>query len=93
MLTPLVSLEQGNSKKSEKSMKIVNIEGEKLLNSLSNFNEISGKMWLIIILKVTKSHSFTLFLENTFLEKHRGRVKLTPAFLGLKYIFLKSKFI
>ena len=30
MLTPLVSLQQGNVKKPEKSMIIVNIEGEKL---------------------------------------------------------------
>ena len=30
MLTSLLSLQQGNVKKSEKSMKIVNIEGENL---------------------------------------------------------------
>ena len=43
MLTSLVSLEQGNVKKSEKSMKIVSIDGENLLNDSGNFNEIFRK--------------------------------------------------
>ena len=43
MLTSLVSLQQGNVKKIEKSVKIVNIEKENLLNDLRNFSEIFGK--------------------------------------------------
>ena len=35
--------------------------------------KFSRKMWLIIILKVTQNQGFTLSLENTFLEKLRGR--------------------
>ena len=47
------------------------------LNDFRNFNEISGKMWLIIILKITKNQGFTLSLKDTSLEKLQG-VKLTP---------------
>ena len=32
----------------------------------------SGKMCLKIILKVTKNHGFTLFLEDAFFEKPEG---------------------
>ena len=41
MLTPLVSLQQGNVKQSEKMMKIVNVKRNfsYLLNELRNFNE------------------------------------------------------
>ena len=34
MLTPLVSLQQGNIKKSKESIKIVNIEGEIFISSV-----------------------------------------------------------
>ena len=37
-----------------------------------------------IMLKDTKNQGFILFLEDTFLEKPQGRVKLT----GLRYIIL-----
>ena len=43
-----------------------------------------------IILKVTKSQGFTLFLEDTIFEKPQGEwgFKLTPpAILGLKIIY------
>ena len=44
--------------------------------------KFSGKMWLIIILKVTKSQSFTLSGADTVLEKQQGRgSNLTPAWL------------
>ena len=46
MMTSLASAQQGNVKKSEELMEIVNIEGKKssyLLNSLSNYNEIFKK--------------------------------------------------
>ena len=65
MLTSLVSLEQENAKNSEKSMKIINIEGE----NLERLDKVSENMWLIIILKFTKKQVFTLSLENTLLDK------------------------
>ena len=34
--------------------------------------KFSGKMWLMIILKVPKNHGFTLSLEYTFLKKPQG---------------------
>ena len=37
--------------------------------------KFSGKMWLMVILKVTeKKQGFTLFLQNTFFEKPQGVV-------------------
>ena len=57
MLMSLVSLWQGNAKKSEKLMKIVNIDGENLYIFWTAWGismKFSGKMWLAIILKVTK---------------------------------------
>ena len=53
--------------------------------------KFSGKMFLMIILKVTKNQGFTLPLEDTFFEKpHRaggGGLTTTPfppAVLGLR---------
>ena len=48
------------------------------------------KMWLTIILKVTKNQGISLFLEDTFLEKPQGEGKIdTPSpshsLLRLKY--------
>ena len=58
----LVSLQQGNVKKSEKSMKIVTARAIAM--------KFSGKTWLMIILKVTKKKKgFTLSLENKYMEK------------------------
>ena len=34
--------------------------------------KFSGKMWLMIILKVTQNQGFTLSLEDTFFEKPLG---------------------
>ena len=66
MLTSLVSLQQRNVKKSEKLMKIDNIEGENLhVFCLMNF---PGKTWLMIKLKVKKSR-VSPSLERAFLEK------------------------
>ena len=48
----------------------------------------SGKMWLRIILKVTKNLGFTLSLEDTFFEKPQGGGQIDPpAILGLKSYF------
>ena len=80
MLTSLVSfMQQGNVKNSEKSTKIVNIEGEILHMFWTTWGmsmRFSGKMRLMIILKVTKKHGFSLSLENTFWEKPRGGGRL-----------------
>ena len=35
-------------------------------------------MWLMIILKATKKQDFTLFLENTFLQKSQREFKVIP---------------
>ena len=69
--------------KSEKSVQIVNIKGENLhifWTNWVNIMKLSGKTWLMIILRVTKKQGFTLFLEKTFLEKPQELevVKLTP---------------
>ena len=52
-----------------------------LLNDM-NFNEISGKIGLMIILKVTKKQGF---MEDTILEKPQVRGQIDPlsACLGL----------
>ena len=58
MLTSLISLQQGNLKKSEKSIKIVKYSY--LLNNLRRISmKFSEKMWLIIILKVTKKQGLS----------------------------------
>ena len=52
-------------------MKIVNIK-EKTFISLErfeDFNKLSGRMWLLIILKITKKQGFSFSLEDIFLEK------------------------
>ena len=66
--------------------------------------KFSGKMCLMIILKITKSNGFNLSLENTFFKKpeREGWVKLTPlpsspsrplpAVLGKNLITLKNFF-
>ena len=58
MLTSLVSLQQENVKKSEKLMKIVNIEEENLHIFWTRWGismKFPGKMSLTIILKVPKN--------------------------------------
>ena len=58
MLTLLVFLQQGNIKKSEKIMKIVNTDRENVHIFWTIWGlsiKFSGKMWIMIILKVTKN--------------------------------------
>ena len=43
-----------------------------LLHDLINFNELSGKMYLVIFLKVTKKQGFTLPLKIHFWRNHMG---------------------
>ena len=82
MLTLLVSLQQGNVKQFEKLTKIVNIQEENLHILCTSWKismKFSGKMWLMIVLKVTKKQGFTLSLKNTFwVEIPQVDVKLTP---------------
>ena len=59
-------------KKSEKSMKIVKFDGENLHIFWTTWGvsmNFSGKLRLMITLKVTNDQGFTLSLEDTFLEK------------------------
>ena len=63
------------SKNPKELMKIANIDREILQTFWTTWGismKFSWKMWLMIILKVTKSQGFTLSLENTFLEKPQG---------------------
>ena len=81
MLMSLVCLYQENIKESEKMMEIVNIKEENLNTfwmAWGIFKKLSKKMWLMIILKVTKNQGFAFFLENTFLEKPQGASNCTP---------------
>ena len=50
--------------------------------------KFSGKMSLMIVLKVTKKQSFTLSLEDTFLEKpqRESNWPVPPAFSGLSHV-------
>ena len=44
-----------------------------------------GKMWLLIILKVTKNQGFTLSAEDTFFEKaQRGGGGVNPTVFRVK---------
>ena len=60
MLKSLDALYQRNSKKSEKSTKVVITEGKNLHIDLSNFNEIFRKGVAYIKLKVIKTQGFIL---------------------------------
>ena len=52
----------------------------------------SGKIWLMIVLEVTKNQGLTLFLDDTFLEKSHKRIKLprppSPGLLRVKFDML-----
>ena len=80
--------------KSEKLMKTVNIDGENLHIFWTNkgiSNKFSGKFWLMIILKVTKTEDFTLFIEDTFLKKSQGESNWLPGLLKVKFIHFYRK--
>ena len=84
-----------NPKNWWKSMKIANIDREILHNFWTTWAismKFSGKMCLVIILKVTKNQGFTLCLEDIIFEKPQGVSNwplpplppTLPAVLGLK---------
>ena len=72
-------------------MKIANIDREILHDFWTAWGismKISGKMCLMIILKVTKNEGFTLSLEHTFFEKPQGVSNWpSPAVLWLTTCF------
>ena len=66
-----------NPKNWWKLMKIANIDRETIhifWTTLEISIKFSGKMCLMILLKVTKNKGFTLSLEETFFEKPHGGV-------------------
>ena len=86
MLTSLLFffLQQGNTKKSKKLIKLVNIE-EYLHIFWTTWGisvKFSEKTWLMIKLKITKKRDFTLSLEMSFLEKPQG-AQIDPSTLLL----------
>ena len=69
MLTSLVYLLQGNFTKSKKMMKMVNTEEENLHIFQTTWRismKFSGKVCLMIILKVTKNQGFTVSRKYDF---------------------------
>ena len=68
-------------------MKIANIDRE-IVHIFWTTRGISmtflGKMWLIIILKITKKQGFTISLEDTYFGKTQGsgQIEPLPAVLG-----------
>ena len=62
----------------------------KIFISSGQIDEFQGKLWLMIILKVTKNQGFTLSLEDSFMENQSGggggaktTPPHTPVFKGL----------
>ena len=49
--------------------------------------KFSGKMWLMIILNVTKNQGLDLSLEDKFTEKPQKGSNWPPAFLGLSILY------
>ena len=73
-------------------MKIANIDREILHNFWTTWGilmKISGKMCLMIILKVTKNQGFTLSLEDTFFEKPQGCPADSPSRFRVEGILLQ----
>ena len=93
MLTSLVSLQQRNVKKCEKSMKIVNIGGENLHIFWTTWGisiRLSGKTRLIS----HKKQGFTLLRKHIFGKTTGGGTgegKLTPSLLRVKSLITFTK--
>ena len=89
----LVSLQQENVKKSEKMIKIVNIEEENahiFRKTWGISRKFSEEMWLMMILKVTKNQDFNLSLKNAILEKQLGGSNWTPSFFMVDILMDES---
>ena len=73
IVTSWVCLQQGNAKKKKKKklVKLVNIEEDNIhifRGTWGILMKFSGKMCLMIILKVRENKDFTLSVENTVLK-------------------------
>ena len=86
----LVYLQKGNVKKSKKLMKLAKIDEENLhifQTTWGTLLKFSGKMCIIILLKVTKKQGFRKYCRKYSFEKTTvrggGQIHL-PAFLGLR---------
>ena len=78
------------------SMKIANIDREIFHIFWTTWGisiKFSGKMWLMIILKVRKNHSVTLPLENTFFEKPQRRSIWPPSRFRVNINFKDVSFV
>ena len=89
-LTSLVSLSQGNVKKSKKLIKIdensqyCQRKSPYLLNDLWNFNDIFRNDVAYDNIKSHKNQEFTISSADTFLKKPQEGSNCPPAFLGLR---------
>ena len=84
----LVYLQQGNVKKSKKLMKLANIDEENLhifQTTLGISMKFSGKMCLMIILKVKKAGLYSLSRKYIFKKTTRRQRTPPPAFSGLNH--------
>ena len=55
--------------------------------------QFSGKMCLMIILRVTKNHGFTLCLEDTIFEKAHGGQIDPPSRFRVSYLIILGGFL
>ena len=83
MLTSLVSQKQGNVKKSEKSIKIINLE---IFTSPEQLEEFRLNFWERSEKKSQKINASAPSIQNTFLKKPQGQSDHPPAFFGLSQI-------
>ena len=86
---------QKNPENQWKSMKIATVNREIIHNFWTTWGvsiKFSWKMWIMIILKVTKKQGLTLSLEDTFFAKRQGGSNSLPppppAILGLNKLKL-----
>ena len=76
-----------NPKNQWESIKIADIDRESLYIFWTTWQismKVSGKMWLMIVLTVTKKQGFNLCLEDTFLEKPQWGSNWTPSIFRVK---------
>ena len=76
-------------------MKIVNIDRENLhifWTTSGVSMKFSVKMWLMIILKVTKKQGFTFSLKDTFLEKLQRKSNWPPSLLRVNILYTPCNF-
>ena len=82
ILMSLVYLQQENVKKYKKLMKLPNLDEQNhdiFRTTWGNLMTFSGKMCLIIILKVTKKQGLSSSVENKVLKKLQGQSNWSPS--------------